>query len=204
VNPELFFAFLLITVALIITPGPVVTLVIATGAADGARAALMTVLGATLGNALLIGAVAFGLNFVLASSALLFDVIRLIGAAYLVWLGVQLWRNAGRSAGPAPARGRVHAVRGFVVAVSNPKTAAFFTAFLPQFVDPALPARFQLAVMCAASVAIAAMLDSGWGIAAGLSRAWFVSPSRAKLLGRFSGAVLIGGGVWLSLVRRPA
>jgi len=162
------------------------------------------VLGTTLGNALLIGAVAFGLSFVLASSALLFDVIRYVGAAYLVWLGVQLWRKAGRGAAPAPARGHVHAARGFVVAVSNPKTAAFFTAFLPQFVDPALPAEFQLAVMCAASVLIAAVLDSGWGIAAGLGRAWFVSPSRAKLLGRFSGAVLVGGGLWLSLARRPA
>ncbi|MFY9624867.1 MAG: LysE family transporter, partial [Rhodoplanes sp.] len=71
-NPELFLAFLLIAVVLILTPGPVVTLVIATGATDGVRPALMTVLGTTLGNALLIGAVAFGLSFVLASSALLF------------------------------------------------------------------------------------------------------------------------------------
>jgi len=203
-NPELFIAFLLITVVLILTPGPVVTLVIATGAADGVRAALMTVLGTTIGNALLIGAVAFGLSFVLAGSALLFDVIRYVGAAYLVWLGVQLWRTAGQGAALAPARGHVHVARGFVVAVSNAKTAAFFTAFLPQFVDSALPAEFQLAVMCAASVLIAAVLDSGWGIAAGLGRAWFVRPSRAKLLGRFSGAVLVGGGIWLSLARRPA
>ena len=203
-NPELFLAFLLVTGALIVTPGPVVTLVIATGATDGVRAALMTVLGTTLGNALLIAAVAFGLNVVLASSALLFDVIRYVGAAYLVWLGIQLWRNAGRNAVSAPAHRRVHAARGFVVAVSNPKTVAFFTAFLPQFVDPTLPAQFQLAVMCAASVAIAAVFDSGWGIAAGLGRAWFVRPSRSKLLGRLSGAVLIGGGVWLSLARRPA
>lgn len=202
-NPELFGAFLLITVVLIITPGPVVTLVIATGATDGVRAALMTVFGTTLGNALLIGAVAFGLNVVLAGSAFLFDVIRLAGAAYLVWLGIGLWRNAGRNAASAPAHGGVHVSRGFLVAVSNPKTAAFFTAFLPQFVDPALPAQFQLAVMCAASVTIAAVLDSGWGIAAGLGRAWFVGSSRTKPLGRLSGAVLIGGGVWLSLARRP-
>lgn len=96
-NPELFITFLLITVVLILTPGPVVTLVIATGATDGVRAALATVLGTTVGNALLIGAVAFGLSFVLASSALLFDVIRYVGAAYLVWLG---------SSGARPGRGR--------------------------------------------------------------------------------------------------
>ena len=204
-NTDLFLAFLMMTVVLVITPGPVVTLVIATGATDGVRAALLTVLGTTLGNALLIGAVAFGLHFVLASSAVLFDVIRYVGAAYLVWLGIGLWRKAGR--GPvmlAAVHSRVHLSRGFLVALSNPKTAAFFTAFLPQFVDPTLPAQFQLAVMCAASVLIAALLDSGWGIAAGLGRAWFIAPARAKLLGRFSGTVLIGGGIWLSLVRRPA
>lgn len=203
-NPDLFLAFLLMTVVLIVTPGPVVTLVIATGATDGVRAALTAVLGTTLGNALLIGAVAFGLNVVLASSALLFDLIRYAGAAYLVWLGIQLWRTAGRSGTPAPAGHGLHFSRGFLVALSNPKTAAFFTAFLPQFVDPALPAQFQLAVMCAASVLIAWVLDSAWGIAAGLGRAFFIAPGRARLLGRFSGAVLIGGGLWLSLARRPA
>lgn len=204
-NPDLFLAFLLMTVVLIITPGPVVTLVIATGATDGIGAALLTVLGTTLGNALLIGAVAFGLNFVLASSTLLFDLIRYAGAAYLIWLGIGLWRKAGRDQAPlTPTRGSVHLSRGFLVALSNPKTAAFFTAFLPQFVDPALPARFQLVVMCGASVLIAALLDSGWGIAAGLGRGWFIAPARARLLGRLSGTVLIGGGIWLSLVRRPA
>jgi threonine/homoserine/homoserine lactone efflux protein len=98
----------------------------------------------------------------------------------------------------------VHFSRGFLVALSNPKTAAFFTAFLPQFVDPTLSADFQLAVMCAVSVLMAAITDSGWAIAAGLGRTWFMKPARAKLLGRVSGAVLIGGGLWLSLQRRPA
>ncbi|MEZ5788635.1 MAG: LysE family translocator [Xanthobacteraceae bacterium] len=204
-NLDLFFAFLLMTVVLIITPGPVVTLVIATGATDGVCAALLTVFGTTLGNALLIGAVAFGLNFVLASSALLFDLIRYAGAAYLVWLGIGLWRKAGRDPAPlAPTQGRVHMSRGFLIALSNPKTLAFFTAFLPQFVDPTLPARFQLVVMCIASVVVAGVLDSAWGVAAGLGRGWLVAPSRARLLGRISGTVLIGGGIWLSLVRRPA
>lgn len=202
-NPDLFLAFLVMTVVLIITPGPVVTLVIATGATDGVRAALLTVLGTTLGNALLISAVAFGLNIVLASSALLFDLIRYAGAAYLIWLGIGLWREAGNLTLPT-RQGRVHLSRGFLIALSNPKTVAFFTAFLPQFVDPALPAEFQLVVMCAASVLVAGVLDAAWGLAAGLGRGWFIAPARARLLGRFSGTVLIGGGIWLSLVRRPA
>jgi len=203
-NPDLFIAFLLITVVLIVTPGPVVSLVIATGATEGARAALVTVLGTTVGNGLLVGAIAFGLSWVLKSSVLLFEAIRWIGAAYLVWLGIQAWRDAGRQSDLPPPAGKVHFWRGFLVALSNPKTIAFFTAFLPQFVDPSLPAEFQLAVMCAVSVLMAAVLDSLWAVAAGFGRAWFMKPARARLLGRLSGTVLIGGGVWLSLTRRPA
>jgi threonine/homoserine/homoserine lactone efflux protein len=203
-NPELFAAFLLITFVLVITPGPIVTLVIATGATRGVRPALVTVGGTVMGNALLVAAIAFGLSWVLKSSLVLFEAIRWVGAAYLVFLGIQAWRNAGREAELPPPPGRVHFWRGFLVALSNPKTIAFFTAFLPQFVDPALPAEFQLAVMCAVSVLMAAVTDTAWAIAAGLGRAWFVKPACARFLGRVSGAVLIGGGVWLSLSRRPA
>jgi homoserine/homoserine lactone efflux protein len=203
-NPELFVAFLLITIVLIVTPGPIVTLVIATGATQGTRAALVTVFGTVTGNALLVASIAFGLTRILKSSVLLFEAIRWLGAAYLVWLGVQAWRNAGREAELPPPPGKVHFGRGFLVALSNPKTIAFFTAFLPQFVDPSLPAETQLAIMCAVSVLMAAITDSGWAIASGLGRAWFMKPARARLLGRTSGAVLIGGGIWLSLARRPA
>jgi threonine/homoserine/homoserine lactone efflux protein len=203
-NVELFTAFVLITTVLIITPGPIVTLVVATSATHGIRAGLVTVAGTVLGNAVLIGAIAFGLSFVLASSAVVFEIIRWAGAAYLIWLGVQLWRGAGRSGAIAVPRHGVYLGRGFLVGLSNPKTAAFFTAFLPQFLDPTLPAAFQLGVMCAVSIVLAALSDSAWAVAAGLGRAWFVKPQRAKLLARLSGTVLIGGGIWLSLMRRPA
>lgn len=201
-NIELFTAFVLITIVLILTPGPIVTLVIATGATHGVRAALTTVLGTTIGNAILIAAIAIGLSWVLKNAVGLFEVLRWAGVAYLVWLGVQAWRNAGKDAG-APPKTRMHFWRGVFVALTNPKTIAFFTAFLPQFVDPSLPAERQLFVMCVTSIFIAWAFDSAWAIAAGVGRAWFMQPSRAKLLGRLSGAVLIGGGIWLSLARRP-
>jgi homoserine/homoserine lactone efflux protein len=188
-NWELFAAFLLITTVLVITPGPIVTLVIATGAGQGIRAALTTVAGTTLGNALLLTTIAFGLSWVLENAATLFDILRWVGAAYLIWLGVQAWRHAGANGAMAVPRGHVH--------------FWLFTAFLPQFVDPSLPAGRQLAVMCAVSVALAAVTDSIWAVAAGLGRAWFMQSWRAKLLGRLSGIALIGGGVWLSLARRP-
>jgi threonine/homoserine/homoserine lactone efflux protein len=203
-NWELFTAFFLITVVLVVTPGPIVTLVIATGASQGTRAALTTVVGTTLGNALLIAAIALGLSWVIRNAAVLFEIMRWAGAAYLIWLGIQAWRHAGEGSASAAPSGHVNFWRGFAVALSNPKTIAFFTAFLPQFIDPSLPAERQLAVMCVVSVVLAACTDSAWAVAAGLGRAWFMTTWRAKLLGRLSGAALIGGGIWLSLARRPA
>jgi homoserine/homoserine lactone efflux protein len=202
-NWHLFAGFLLLTVALILTPGPIVTLVISTGATRGVRAGLVTVAGTSLGNAALLASIAAGLGWVLTHAATLFDVLRWIGAAYLVWLGVRAWRSAARPLEVAPGN-QVHFWRGFLVALSNPKTIAFFTAFLPQFVDPARPAAHQLAVMCLVSLALAAVSDSCWAIASGLGRAWFMRPARARLLTRASALTLIGGGVWLSIARRPA
>jgi homoserine/homoserine lactone efflux protein len=201
-NWHLFAGFLIITIALLLTPGPIVTLVISTGATRGVRAALVTVAGTSTGNAVLLAAIALGLSWVLSHAAYLFEVLRWIGVAYLIWLGVRAWRSAGRPQ-PEASGNHVHFWRGFTVALTNPKTLAFFTAFLPQFVDPALPAARQLALMCTVSVALAAVSDSCWAIAAGMGRR-FMSPVRAKLLRRVSGLTLVGGGIWLSLARRPA
>jgi len=203
-NPQLFTAFLLITFVLVITPGPIVTLVIATGATRGVRPALATVVGTTLGNALLLTAIALGLSWVLANALILFDVMRWAGAAYLIYLGVQAWRGAAKAADPLPIADHVHFARGLAVALTNPKTIIFFTAFLPQFVDPSLSTGRQLAVMCVVTTLMAGTTDTAWAIASGLGRAWFMKPQRAKLLARLSGTVLIGGGIWLSLARRPA
>ena len=203
-NPQLFAAFLLITLVLVVTPGPIVTLVISTGATRGVRPALATVVGTTLGNALLLTAIALGLSWVLANALILFEGMRWAGAAYLIYLGVQAWRGAAKAANPPPVADHVHFARGLAVALTNPKTIVFFTAFLPQFIDPTLPAARQLLVMCVATTLMAGTTDTAWAVASGLGRAWFMRPSRAKLLARLSGTVLIGGGLWLSLARRPA
>ena len=203
-NIELLTAFLLITMVLVVTPGPIVTLVISTGVTQGPRAALTTVAGTTFGNAALLTAIALGLNWVHAHADLLFSALRLTGAAYLIWLGVQAWRHAGEESQRLTDTGRARFVRGVLVALSNPKTIVFFTAFLPQFLDPRLPAGPQLAVMCVVTVLLAGVSDCVWAVAAGMGRAWFMKPSRVKLLGRLSGTVLVGGGLWLSLARRTS
>ncbi len=201
-NWELFATFLLITMVLVVTPGPIVTLVIATGASQGVRAALITVMGTSAGNAVLLATIALGLGWVTQNAAELFEVMRWAGAAYLIWLGIRYWRGAGRAGAAAPS-GRLNFWRGFAVALSNPKTIAFFTAFLPQFIDPTLPAARQLAAMCIVSIAFATLSDGAWAVASGLGRAWLLSPMRARWLGRLSGVMLIGGGIWL-FARRPA
>lgn len=203
-NYHLFSAFLLITFVLVIVPGPIVTLVIATGATRGTRAALITVIGTTLGNAALLACIALGLNWILRTSGEVFEVLRWAGAAYLIWLGIQIWRTAGRVAEAPPPRHHVHISRGFLVAITNPKTIAFFTAFLPQFVDPTLSVGWQLFVMCMVTVVLAGLTDAAWAVAAGLGRVWFMKPRHNALLGRLSGVVLIGGGLWLSLARRTS
>src|ERR1043166_7868023 len=114
-NWHLFFAFLLIAIVLYITPGPIVTLVVTTGARSGIRAALITVAGGVTGNAVLLACIAFGLSWILKTSAEVFEYLRWIGAAYLVWLGIQAWRHAGRTEEVAPPGGHVHAWRGFIV-----------------------------------------------------------------------------------------
>jgi threonine/homoserine/homoserine lactone efflux protein len=202
-NWQLFSAFLVITAILVIVPGPIVTLVIATGASRGIRAAMQTVIGTTLGNAVLLVCIASGLSMIVQASAVVFDVLRWAGAAYLVWLGIQVWRHAGGDSVAVSTGGHVHAWRGFIVAITNPKTIAFFTAFLPQFIDPTLPVERQLIVMCAVTVVIAGLLDAAWGVAAGYGRAYLMKPKQNLWLGRISGLVLIGGGIWLSLQRRP-
>jgi threonine/homoserine/homoserine lactone efflux protein len=202
-NWHIFFAFLAITVVLFLTPGPIVTLVVTTAARRGMRAGVSTVAGATAGNTVLLAAIAFGLSWILKSSAEIFEVLRWAGAAYLIWLGIQAWRHAGTAAEEVPPGGHVHASRGFIVAVTNPKSIAFFTAFLPQFIDQSLPIGFQLVVMCATTLVIGFILDTGWALAASLGRAYFLKPQHNRLLGRISGAVLMGGGIWLSLIRRP-
>ena len=203
-NWQFFSAFLLITFVLVIVPGPIVTLVIATGATRGTRAALITVAGSTVGNALLITGIALGLSIIIQHAAEIFEWLRWIGAAYLIWLGIQAWRHAGEGATVAAPAGHVYFRRGFLAAITNPKTIAFFTAFLPQFIDPALPTGHQLFVMCSVAITMATLTDCGWGAIAGAGRIFFLQRAGTKWLGRLSGLVLIGGGVWLTLARRPS
>lgn len=206
-NAHLFLAFCLAATALVLIPGPVVTLVIANSLRHGTRRGLTTVAGASLGNALLLIGTSVGLITVFAFLSELFAVIRWIGAAYLIWLGIRAWRERGEDftgilAPAAPRSGRAVLLQGFLIAITNPKAIVFYIAFLPQFIDPHRPAAEQLLAMCAYMIGVALLSDSGYALLAGRMRRWFAAPGRHGIRGRITGSLLVGTGCALLLTRR--
>lgn len=200
-------AFSLLAFALIVVPGPSVLFTIGKGIALGRRAALAAVAGNTSGVAVQIVAVAAGLGAIVERSILAFNVLKLAGAAYLIFLGAQAFRHRRRVAvalettdGAVPARSDRRNLRdGFIVGLTNPKAIVFFTAMLPQFTDPARGwVTAQLLTLGAVFVLIALISDSAWGLAAGSARAWLArSPRRLEALGGLGGVVMIGLGLQL-------
>lgn len=200
--------FALAGIVLVAIPGPSVLFIVGRALAHGRRAALTSVAGNTTGAALVVVAVAFGLGAVAAGSAVVFGAIKAVGAAYLVYLGVQTIRHRGDLAvalggGPGPADRRLY-WQGVLVGFTNPKVLVFFAAVLPQFVDTgAGNATTQMLVLGLLFALIASVLDSVWGLAAGSARDWFVtSPARLRRVGGLGGTMLIVMGAALALTGR--
>jgi len=204
INPELFVAFCLASAALILMPGPVVMLVVATSLRHGTRAGLQAVAGAGAGNAVLIACGAVGVTTVLALLQDLSFVVRYLGAAYLIWLGVREWRAPADGTGPSEALPRAASVMGraFLIGVTNPKAILFYLAFFPQFLDPVLPAGPQLALMAAAFIGLAVLFDAGYALLAGRVRRHMVDPVLARWRRRITGTLLIATGLALALTRK--
>jgi threonine/homoserine/homoserine lactone efflux protein len=148
--------------------------------------------------------VAFGLEAVVAFMGWAFDYVKLAGAAYLIWIGINMLRSDGRlgEGRAAPRRTlRQDAIRGFLVIWSNPKALIFLGALLPQFVDKAHPAFPQIIVLGLIFMLVASSTDSMYAVLAGRMR-HLLSAARVKIVSRVSGAVLVCGGVWLALLKR--
>jgi threonine/homoserine/homoserine lactone efflux protein len=196
-------AFVVASVLLILMPGPSILFVIGRSVAYGRLAGVLSVVGNALGMLPLLALVALGVGALVAQSVVIFTIIKVVGAGYLVYLGVQAIRHRGelpRDDARAPRSMWRLLGEGFVVGATNPKTIAFFVAVLPQFVDyraGAIP--LQLAELGVVFVALALVCDSVWAIAAGSARAWFAtSPRRIARLRATGGAMMIGlGGVLL-------
>jgi len=205
--PDAFWSFALASLVLILVPGPSVLFVVGRSLAHGRRDGILSVVGNALGGLPIVVAVALGLGAVVAGSVVAFTVVKVLGAAYLVYLGVRAFRSARESGdvatiGPVgPTSARRTLAEGFTVGVTNPKTIVFFAAVLPQFVDVDGGAvALQMVVLGATFLLIALVCDSGWAIAAGTARAWFARSGRLVAMRRAGGAMLVGLGGTLLLV----
>jgi threonine/homoserine/homoserine lactone efflux protein len=204
-------AFAAVVTVLIAIPGPSVLFTISRALTVGRRSALLTVVGNEIGLCVQIVAVAFGVGAVVERSAQILTVIKLAGAAYLVYLGVQAIRHRrsmaeALAAKVSPVR-PLRAIRdGFAVGATNPKSIVFFIVALPEFTTTApghLPVPAQMIILGALFPAIALVLDSAWAALAGTARQWFVrSPRRLALIGGTGGLVMIGLGVSLAATGR--
>ncbi|HEX6211858.1 MAG TPA: LysE family translocator [Methylomirabilota bacterium] len=204
---EAWLLFTLTEAALCVTPGPAVLLVLSQGLARGTRASVVTNLGILAGNTFYFALSATGLGAVLLASYELFAAIRWLGAAYLVWLGIVALR--GRSAAfsltpgaPAPARPGRMFLDGVALQISNPKALVFFTALLPQFIDPRGSVPVQVAVLAVTSVVIEFLVLLAYGTLVGRMRRLAARPRAVTLADRVAGSMLIVAGVGTAAIRR--
>ena len=204
---DLWLAFVTASTALLLIPGPTVLLVLTYALSQGRRVAVATALGVALGDFVAMSASLIGLGALVLASATLFTTLKWIGAAYLVWLGIQLLRadpgqglDAGTEAGSIPARHTfAHAA---AVTALNPKSIAFFIAFVPQFITPGTPLGPQFSTLIATFVGLATINALAYALLADQMRARIKRPATLKWLNRTGGAALIGLGLLTATLKR--
>ncbi|MEP2285967.1 MAG: LysE family translocator [Nitratireductor sp.] len=204
---DLYLGFIAATLILCIIPGPVVTWLVATGIRFGPRASLTGLAGTTCALSLHMVLTVLGLAQLLAALGPWTEALKLVGAAYLVWLGIQSWRapydpmdeNSGPSSRPTTD---LLLRRGFLISVTNPKTLAFYAAFFPQFVSPDTSATPQLIILAVTFIAVSTISDGAYAIGAGALAPWLTSRRAQTIRNKASGAVLALAGLGLALTRR--
>ncbi len=198
-------AFVAACIFLAITPGPNMSLIIANTSAHGLRGGLWTLAGSTTGFSILVGIAALGMTSVMVLMADWFDVIRWLGAAYLVYLGARQLYAAlyptGTQTVRLPRSGALY-VNGLVVSLSNPKVLLFLGAFLPQFVDPTQPPGAQLAILAAVFVVTLVAVDLSYTLLLARARRAFTA-RHTRVLDGIAGGLLLVGGALLATLRRP-
>ncbi|HKS46752.1 MAG TPA: LysE family translocator [Amycolatopsis sp.] len=208
VPPAHFAEFAALVLVMVVVPGPSVLFTISRALTVGRRDALLTVLGNAAGVYSQVVAVAFGLGAIVRGSAAVFTAVKLAGAGYLVYLGVQAVQHRRRlseafrqAVTTTPGRTLTVLRDGFVVGFANPKSIVFLAAVLPQFVDyPTGRVPVQIMLLGISLPLIAVVSDSVWALAAGSARDWFArSPRRLELIGGTGGLVMIGLGAGLAI-----
>ena len=200
---EAWLTFCAAATALAIVPGPTVTVIIANSLRYGPRAGLLNVAGTQTGVAIWLAMAALGLGTAIQVMGVYFDILRYVGAAYLVWLGIKLLRSKGDLAN-AVDRARPHGsffLQGFIVIMSNPKMLVLFGALIPPFIQPGGDYTRQLLTLGFTFAGIALVGDTAYALAAG-SAGRLLSRSRVRGIEIISGLCLTAGGVWLALKSR--
>jgi threonine/homoserine/homoserine lactone efflux protein len=191
-------------VSLLLIPGPAVLYIVTRSIHQGRRAGMVSVMGVHVGTAFHILAAVMGLSAILLSSALAFDIVKYLGAAYLIFIGIRTLMTPEKTADEQqaePASLRRVFSQGVIVNVLNPKTALFFFAFLPQFVDSAQGAvPLQMLLLGVVFIALGIMTDSSYALLAGIFGNWLKSSKTFARVQRYvAGTIYIGLGVTTAL-----
>jgi threonine/homoserine/homoserine lactone efflux protein len=203
-----WLAFAAASAVMLAIPGPTILLVISYALGHGRKAAGATVAGVALGDFTAMTASMLGLGALLATSAAIFTVLKWAGAAYLVWLGIKLWRapvSLGAE-GEAPAEGKPFRIfaHAYVVTALNPKSIVFFVAFLPQFLDVSQPVLPQMAIFEATFLVLGSLNALFYALLASAARKTIRKPSVQKVVNRTGGTLLIGAGLLTIGLKRAA
>ncbi|MFB4308393.1 LysE family translocator [Actinomadura sp. GTD37] len=207
IDPHLLAVFTVTTIVALITPGPDMLFVLGCGVRGGARAGLLATVGVITGDALYIVAAAAGLAVLLTAFPVVFTVIRIAGAAYLIYLGVQMIRHRKNGQADDPAAGGMPGRRAFlngvVSSMANPQTFTFMVAFLPQFIDPvAGPVWLQFAVLGGILIVLEFLADGTVGVLAGRIGGWLRARQAVRRrIDAATGSVFIGLGATLAAER---
>jgi threonine/homoserine/homoserine lactone efflux protein len=207
IDPHLLAVFALTTIIALITPGPDMLFVLGCGLRGGPRAGLLATVGVITGDALYIVAAAAGLAVLLTTFPVVFTVLRIAGAAYLIYLGVQMIRHRKKGQAGNPASGGMSGKRAFlngiVSSMANPQTFTFMVAFLPQFIDPAAgPVWLQFAILGAILIVLEFLADATVGVLAGRIGGWLRTRQAVRRrIDAATGTMFIGLGVTLAVER---
>jgi threonine/homoserine/homoserine lactone efflux protein len=206
-DPTLWGLFVVASIVLLLTPGPAVLFIVARSVAQGRSAGLVSVLGIHLGTIVHIVAAAVGLSALVVSSALAFAIVKYLGAAYLIWIGIRtlMAKDPEPQAIDIPDEPLRRVFRdGFVVNLFNPKTAIFFLAFLPQFVDPARGAvHWQIIALGLTFMGLGMLSDAMFALVAGAAGDFLRRNRRFLRLQRwFAGTSFIGLGITAAMATR--
>jgi homoserine/homoserine lactone efflux protein len=202
VDLSLYLSFIAAVTVLMLIPGPNVALIVANSVPHGPRYGLLTVAGTSAAMVLQLGLVALGMTQLLGALGAWFELLRWIGVAYLVFLGLAQWRAPVvdlTKTRPDRKSPRAMVTRALLVSMTNPKTLFFYGAFFPQFISPDRTLLPQVLLLSATFVLLAILLDGSWALAAG--RARHLLAGRGRLRNRISGGMLIGAGAALAMAR---